>query len=356
MTPLLSTTQAVLVTGANGYLGLHVVDQLLKHDKTVCATVRSERAAQTIRTIFQEHIKSNQLRIGFIEDLTKPESFRTVFDDTITNVVHVASPCPMGKDIQDNVREMLGPAISGTTAVLEAANAYTSPSFRRVVQISSFSAMLDFSKGPRPGYVYTEADWNPVTYGEAATERNSTALYLASKALSEKAVWEWAARNMPGFDIVCLCPSMVLGPHIETIDSMSSLHSTASLLWNLVDTPQIPPLDFAGAIDVRDAALMVAAAVDKPDASGKRLLLAEHFDWQSAADAAREGLPQEARSRIPVGKPGSGRVEALNNLYTVDGSKAVEVLGVRYRPMAETVVDTLKQFFEVEAREKAPKP
>lgn len=351
MTPLLSTT--VLVTGANGYLGLHVVDQLLKHDKTVCATVRSERAAQTIRTNFQEHIKSNQLRIGLIKDLTKPESFHNLFDDTITSVVHVASPCPMGKNIQDNVREMLGPAISGTTAVLEAAKTYASPSFRRVVQISSFSAMLDLSKGPRPGYVYTEADWNPVTYGEAATESNSSALYLASKALSEKAVWDWAARNKPCFDIVCLCPSLVLGPHIETIDSMTSLHSTASLLWNLIDAPQVPPLDFAGAIDVRDAALMVTAAVDKPDASGKRLLLAEHFDWQSATDAAREGLPQKVRPRIPVGKPGSGRAEALKNLYTVDGSKAVEVLGVRYRPMAETVVDTLKQFLQVEARETA---
>lgn len=332
---------------------MHVVDQLLKHDKMVCAAVRSERAAKTVRTNFQEYIKSNQLRIGFIDDLTQPESFQTVLDETITSIIHVASPLPMGKNIQDNEREMLGPAIAGTTAVLEAANMYASPSFRRVVQISSVSAMLDLSKGPRPGYVYTEADWNPVTYEEAAMESNSTLLYVSSKALSEKAVWEWAARNNPRFDIVCLCPSTVFGPHIETIDSMTTLHSTASLLWNLIDAPQIPALEFAGAIDVRDAALMVAAAVDKPDASGKRLLLAEHFDWQSAADAAREGLPQEARSRIPVGKPGYGRDEALRNLYAVNGSKAVEVLGVRYRSLAETVIDTLKQFLELEAREKA---
>ncbi|KAJ0109121.1 hypothetical protein J7T55_002313 [Diaporthe amygdali] len=348
-----SSSSTVLVTGANGYLGLHVVEKLLKHGHTVCATVRSKRAAEIVKTNFLEQFKSHQLRTGFIEDLTKSECFRDIFDETITSVVHVASPCPMGKNIQDNVREMLGPAIAGTTAVLEAAKTYASPSFRRVVQISSFSAMLDISKGPRPGYVYTEADWNPVTYEEAVTEKNPTVLYVASKALSEKAVWEWKAEHRPQFDIVCLCPSTVFGPHIDTIESIAGLHSTASLLWNLVDAPEVPPLDFAGVIDVRDVALMVVASIEKPEASGKRFLLAEHFDWQSAADVAREGLPQESRSRIPVGKPGSGKVEALRNLYTVDGSKAVEVLCVGYRPLTETVNDTLKQFLEVEARDKA---
>ncbi|KAF4459660.1 NAD dependent epimerase dehydratase [Fusarium albosuccineum] len=134
---------------------------------------------------------------------------------------------------------------------------------------------------------------------------------------------------------------------------MAGLHSTASLLWNLVDAPEVPPLDFAGVIDVRDAALMVVAAIDKPEASGKRFLLAAHFDWQSAADAVRQGLPEEARMRIPLGKPGSGKEEALKNLYTVDGSKAVEALGVKYRPLGETVNDTLKQFLGVEARERS---
>jgi nucleoside-diphosphate-sugar epimerase len=343
----------VLVTGANGYIGLHIVQQLLRDGKTVCATVRSERAAKTIRTNFQEQINSNQLRIGFVEDLTKPECFQNVFNDNITSVVHVASPGPIGTNIQDNVQEMLNPAITGATAVLEAAKTYGPASLRRIVQISSFAAMLDLSKGLRPGYVYTEADWNPVTYQEAVAEKDTLALYLASKTLSEKAVWNWVGENNPAFDIVCLCPSSVFGPQIDAIDSMANLHTTASELWTLVDASALPSLQFAGAIDVRDVALIAAAAVDKPEASGRRFLLAQHFDWQSAADVAREGLQEEFSSRIPIGTPGSGKEEALKYTYTADGSKVVKVLGVNYRPMAETVVDTLKQFLEVEEREKS---
>jgi nucleoside-diphosphate-sugar epimerase len=134
---------------------------------------------------------------------------------------------------------------------------------------------------------------------------------------------------------------------------MANLHTTASELWTLVDASALPSLQFAGAIDVRDVALIAAAAVDKPEASGRRFLLAQHFDWQSAADVAREGLQEEFSSRIPIGTPGSGKEEALKYTYTADGSKVVKVLGVNYRPMAETVVDTLKQFLEVEEREKS---
>ncbi|EWY80971.1 hypothetical protein FOYG_15263 [Fusarium oxysporum NRRL 32931] len=347
-----SSASSILVTGANGYLGLHIVDQLLKQGNNVCAAVRSQKAAETIRQNFREQTDAHQLRIGFIDDLTKPESFSNVLDDTVTALIHVASPCPMGKDIKDNERDMLGPAISGATAVLEAAESYTSARFQRVVQISSFSAMIDTSQGSRPGYVYTEADWNPVKYEEAVAEKDSIAVYLASKALAEKAVWKWVGDHKPRFDVVSLCPSMIFGPQIDRIEAMATLHSTASLLWQLVDSQSLPPLDFAGVIDVRDAAIMAVAAVKKPEASNKRFLLAQHFDWQSAADAARNGLSQDVASRIPIGRPGSGKNEALSSLYTVDGSHASDVLGVSYRALDKTVVDTLKQFLDVEPREK----
>jgi nucleoside-diphosphate-sugar epimerase len=52
---------------------------------------------------------------------------------------------------------------------------------------------LDPVKGQRPGYIYTEDDWNPVTAETAGS--NSVVAYLASKTFAEKAAWEYIKDN-----------------------------------------------------------------------------------------------------------------------------------------------------------------
>ena len=63
------------------------------------------------------------------------------------------------KDVKN---DLLLPAIKGTTEVLKAVKAY-GPTVKRVVVTSSFASISEVTKGDRPGYVYTEKDWNPVS-------------------------------------------------------------------------------------------------------------------------------------------------------------------------------------------------
>ncbi|KAJ4129614.1 hypothetical protein NW754_003896 [Fusarium falciforme] len=252
------------------------------------------------------------------KDLTNPEDFAGAFED-ITGVIHVASPAP--SNVEDAVRDMLDPAIKGATSILEAAKRYASPSFKRV---------------------------NPISLEEAAKLKDPIPLHIASKALSERAVWDWVAKQNSRFDVVSLNPSNVFGPHLESIGTLDEVRSTARMLWQLIDAKEIPELEYAGCVDVRDTAAMLVAALEAPGAGGRRFLLAHHFDWQTAADLARECLPDEIKRRIPIGKPGSGRDEAEANMYQIDGSRAVDVLGVGYRPLLDTVRDTLVQLMEAE--------
>ena len=75
-------------------------------------------------------------------------------------VIHTASPFHF--NVQDVQKDLLDPAINGTTGILKAIKK-SAPTVKRVVITSSFAAIIDGAKGLRPGYVYTEADWNPTT-------------------------------------------------------------------------------------------------------------------------------------------------------------------------------------------------
>lgn len=57
-------------------------------------------------------------------------------------------------------------AIVGTTGILRAV-IKSAPTVKKVVITSSFASIVDGDKGSRPGYKYSEQDWNPVTLKEA---------------------------------------------------------------------------------------------------------------------------------------------------------------------------------------------
>ena len=77
--------------------------------------------------------------------------------------------------------------------------------------------MADASKGTRPGHIYQEEDWNPVTEQEA--QANAIMAYSAGKTFAEKAAWEFLAGENPAFDITVINPPMVFGPVVSSSSS-----------------------------------------------------------------------------------------------------------------------------------------
>ena len=163
-------SQLILVTGGSGFVGSHILQAFLDAGYKVRAAVRTEKNAQKV---LQSHLEQReQLEFSIGPDITKPGAF----DDAVhraLGVVHSASPFVI--DVQDNGKDLLQPAIQGTTGILRSVTA-CGPSVKHVVVTSSFAAVNDFSKSLRPGYVYTEADWNPITY-EAQKEASGQLAY-----------------------------------------------------------------------------------------------------------------------------------------------------------------------------------
>ncbi|KAJ3529036.1 hypothetical protein NM688_g7911 [Phlebia brevispora] len=104
--------KSVLVTGSTGFVGAHIVDELLRRGIKVKAAARSHEKAE--RMLHDRAQYKDLLGFRYVGDLTDPN----VFDDAAKDVdaiIHTASPVAPGKgDLEAN---FMIPAIVGTNRV-----------------------------------------------------------------------------------------------------------------------------------------------------------------------------------------------------------------------------------------------
>ena len=229
--------QLILLTGASGFVAAHVLNSLLQHGYSVRGTVRSEATAENVRKTHSHLLNDDDSRLSFaiVPDVAAPGAFDEAVK-AVDGVIHTASPFVM--QVEDNGRDLLNPAVKGTISVLEAVKK-NAPQVKRVVMTSSFAAILDPTQGNRPGYTYSEKDWNPVTYEQAKTGDGATA-YCASKTLAEKAAWDFVEKEKPNFDIATICPPMIYGP-LDHDANLDHLNTSSADIYRFLDGSQKEP-------------------------------------------------------------------------------------------------------------------
>lgn len=138
------------------------------------------------------------------------------------------------------------------------------PSVKKVVLTSSIAALIGAKMRD-----LDETDWNPVTYESGLQSQNPMQAYSASKALAEKAAWEFMEKNKPTFTLTSLNPTFFLGPQV--LDAKIS--GSNQLAWNAIANENTAPFT-VGAIDVRDVAKAhVLALINKEVTDGKRYVV-----------------------------------------------------------------------------------
>lgn len=117
--------------------------------------------------ILKNHPNTSKTKLSY--SIVKDVAQDNAFDETVKSdppfdaVLHTASPFTY--NIEDPEKEMLNPAVMGTTGILKAL-AKSAPSVRSVVITSSFAAMMDPDNPPKS---YSEKNWSPVTWDQAAS-------------------------------------------------------------------------------------------------------------------------------------------------------------------------------------------
>ncbi len=271
-----------LVTGASGFIAQQLILDLLEQGHAVRGTVRSAAKGEALKTALAAH-SDRAAELEWVEaDLESDAGWGDAVAG-VDVVHHLASPFPMA--VPKDPDELIRPARDGALRVLRAAK---DAGVRRVVLTSSGAAIAYGVRGPMPAQ-FTEADWTDPSHTEDCRP------YVASKAIAERAAWDYVADEGAGIELTAINPVAVFGP-IRSAQVKTSVDIIARLLDG-----RLPLLPNAGiqVVDVRDVSAAHIAAMNDPAAIGERYIVADSFLWmREMAEVLRAAYPD--RKKIPT--------------------------------------------------------
>ena len=337
-------TRTILVTGATGYIGKHIVRRLLDEGHTVVGSARSESRDAEMRAALKPALA----------DVAALDRYRTVrldlTDDdgwarAMTGVdvlMHTASPFPISppKTPEDLIR----PALDGTLRALRAAHA---SHVSTVILTSSSVAVMD---APCEREVYDETDWTD-------PDKPGLSAYARSKTLAERAAWEFVASEAPHMRLSVINPTFVQGAPLD--DTYGTSIKAIERLMSGKD-PMLPRLGFA-CCDVGDVAEAHIRAMNRPEAAGRRHIIYDRFMWFSeisgvvrqavpGARAARRVAPDAMIRILGLFDPTiRGIVPQLGRITRADNTRMRQALGLQPRDTRDSIAETARWLAERKA-------
>jgi len=313
----------VLVTGGNGYLGTQLVAALLRDGREVRATVRSTAREAGLREAVRRGGADDADLEVVTADLMADDGWKAAAAGC-AEVHHVATPFPPVQP--EDPDELIVPAREGTLRVLRAAR---DAGARRVVLTSSFAAIGYSPKAGAGEYgaEYTEDDWtDPDTPGLPP--------YPKSKAIAERAAWDFMRSEGGSTELVVVNPTFILGPTL-TSELRSSLQLVKGMLDGTLTTVRRQRF---GVADVRDVAALHIRAMAAPGAAGRRFLClcdGPTISFLDLAEILRRRLgPLAERVKVQE-EPGQDPPELV-----IHNERARTELGFRPRPLETVIVES----------------
>ena len=224
----------ILVTGASGFLGGHVIHQLLSAGHHVQGTVRGTIDSSKydfLRSLAADASASApgaKLTLVQADLVGSTQAMWNAVAAGCAACVHVASPFPSSAPV-NGTEEIIRPALEGTQHVVGAC--LRARTVKRIVLTSSVSAV----EGKQTKPSCDEADW---------TDPTEVGYYEQSKTLAEREAWrlvaEWnkAANEEKEVDLVVINPTMIMGPLLPGQTAGASLEVVGAAM-NIFRLPAV---------------------------------------------------------------------------------------------------------------------
>lgn len=319
---------AVLVTGASGFLGLHVLQRLLERGDRVRAFVRTPAKLRQHLPLVGVDPDDPSVEIA-VGDMTDPAAVAEAVAGC-DRVVHAAATFSYRRR---DAERMLRENRTGTSTVLDAA---IDAGCTGIVHVSSIVALL------RPGATLDHRSPLGLTLGP----------YTHSKVESERVARD---RQDAGAPVAIVNPGAILGPHDPYLGVSDEV--VRDILRGRLPTWPRGGMQW---VDVRDTAAVAVAALERP--GGRYLVPGEnvtlpHEILRTVTGRRLPAVRLPLSAALPVLKVGyatewsflphaveGSRVIALDT--RVDHSATVDELGIRGRSLEESMRDTVRWLAE----------
>ncbi|KAM5347337.1 hypothetical protein ACJ41O_010342 [Fusarium nematophilum] len=290
--PAIPKGSTVVVTGANGFIGTHIVDQFLHHGYKVRGTVRNAEKSAWLPKLYEKYGQGS-FELVVIPDLEAEGAF----DDVVKGasaVVHSATVASFDPDPNKVIPSTIAFAINTLKA------AYKEPSVKRYILTSSSAATVLSQRGAL-GIVVDGDTWNEEAVKAAWAEPPYNAeraifVYAASKTQSEQEVWKYHKEHRssrPDLVVNTILPNLTSG---KILDLANQGHpSTSGWIAQLFAGSLTPIHTTFGPqyfIDVQDVGRLHVASAILPDVKEERIFAsAERFSMDKILGIFRKNFP-----------------------------------------------------------------
>ncbi|KAI8799860.1 hypothetical protein BJ742DRAFT_843842 [Cladochytrium replicatum] len=342
----------VLVTGGNAYIAQFLIDRLLTDpsNPTIHTTARNGAATENIRKYFAEALSSGRLKIFEGPDLHKPGSFKEALEGCTSVFYTLCSMSPLNDfDGPEKSKESIKTHIDSTMDFMRSCAA---AKVKTVVWTLSFSVT-----GPAPredGRAATEEDEN----------KESTEIYFPyfyGKALAETEAIRYID-SLPEYDkfrLVTINPFAVIGPLYK--GSLLPSNNNAFMVQFNVTSSFMFDVSY-GFTDIRDLVDAHIQAWKVESAKGRYLCVGSVRRPLFIRALAKKEFPEYfahlgsfvlPRWLVSWILPFVKQLDVKSHFmhysvsdYKFDCSKAERELGVKFRPVEETMKDSIADLIQ----------
>ncbi|CAB4257256.1 similar to Saccharomyces cerevisiae YOL151W GRE2 3-methylbutanal reductase and NADPH-dependent methylglyoxal reductase (D-lactaldehyde dehydrogenase) [Maudiozyma barnettii] len=339
---------SVFVTGATGFLGQHVVKQLLDKDYTVIAAVRTDQKGDNLLRKFSDS------RLSYVTtgDASRLDAYEDVFKNQGKNIKHVIHCAfPLNPEATNYEKDILIPARDSMKCLLDSIKKYASEYVEHIVMTSGVLTMIDLSKMNENSVTFNEDSWNPNTWESCQSDFLNA--IGGAKMFAEKQGWKFYEdnKNTTNIKFTTIIPSYIFGPQTFDEDVQKNLNISNTVINQAIHATRIEdiaPLT-SQCVHVSDVAKAHILPLESEELTGKRLIVSTgNFNEQDILNYLNEDFPI-LKGKIPVGTPSKG-IENRSIGAVIDNSRTLSLLGFPLKSLRDCVDDTTVQVLKHEGR------